>query len=161
MTARRAEIERLTEALAALILEEEAEQEHAADTDGEPEAEFELLGESRIVHIGERVFTVTTAASPTSARLPAVADLRTYCVWSFPSGAAPSVVHGAGIYVGGGNLAFQYILAQGGVTDFAGSGIRLRRYPDQAAARAAWVIAAPRSTRNSLPSIPPVYIVEV
>ena len=83
-----------------------------------------------------------------------VRDVRFYCVWRFPEGAA-AVVEGIGIYSGEFPAVWTRILSQAGATRYAGSGIQLRRYNSLRLARDAWLTAAPAALVPVLPADAP------
>ena len=96
----------------------------------------------------------TREPDPETAPVPR-GDVRYYCVWGF--GAAHIRNRGAGIWWGEHPATWNAILQEGGVTEYPGSGLRLKSYKSIEQARAAWSHAGPRHLRGTLPETPPEF----
>ena len=95
------------------------------------------------------------ARSPPSEAESTYVDERFYCAWQVPG--APEAV---GVWHGPHPRCWRQLercLAGG---QYTGSGARLRRYPDEESARAAWLTEGPRASRSLLPREPPIHRVK-
>ena len=96
---------------------------------------------------------LTGAIAQIDRALEPPAEQRHYCVWRFANGVAP-----IGIYSGGHPCTWEKILSNAGVSEFAGSGIKLKRYDTLQLCHDNWLSDAPDNLRSSLPSVPQEFI---